>query len=71
MSAMSRHRSGWGKPVPADLGAVLWAIGCCWVGVCGNYLLIAAGLTASYIVPFDLFAVPALVTAAFRLVRRG
>lgn len=53
-----------------DLNAVLWAITCCWLAVGGNYLLIAFGLKAAWIVPFDLFAVPALVTAAFRLLRR-
>ena len=46
---------------------MLWAIACCWLAVGGNYLLIAAGLKAAWIVPFDLFAVPLLVTVAFRL----
>lgn len=58
------------RPASADLNAVLWAIACCWLAVGGNYLLIAAGLKAAWIVPFDLFAVPLLVTVAFRLLRR-
>ena len=58
------------KLASADLNAVLWAIACCWLAVGGNYLLIAFGLKAAWIVPFDLFAVPVLVTCAFRLLRR-
>jgi hypothetical protein len=54
----------------ADLNAALWAIACCWLAVGGNYLLIAFGLKAAWIVPFDLFAVPALMTAVFWLLRR-
>lgn len=54
----------------ADRSAILWAIACCWLAVAGNYLLLACGLTAAYLVPFDLFAVPLLVTLAFRLLRR-
>ena len=65
---LDRGHGSW-KPISADLGAVLWAISCCWAAVCGNYLLIGIGLTASYIVPFDMFAVPTLVTAAFWLGR--
>ena len=58
------------RPASADLNAALWAIACCWLAVAGNYLLIALGLKAGWIVPFDLFAVPILVTALFRLLRR-
>jgi hypothetical protein len=54
----------------SDLSATIWAIACCWLAVTGNYLLIATGLTATYIVLFDLFAVPAIVTAAFSLATR-
>lgn len=46
-----------------DAAAIYWAIACCWLAVWGNYLLIAAGLTATTIVLFDLFAVPAIVSA--------
>ena len=53
-----------------DTVAMLWAIACCWLAVWGNYLLIAAGLTATYIVLFDLFAVPAIVSAGFWAARR-
>jgi hypothetical protein len=53
-----------------DLGAALWAIACCWAAVWGNYLLLAMGLQAAAIVPFDLFAVPALVSLAFWTVGR-
>jgi hypothetical protein len=53
-----------------DGAAILWAAACCWLAVGGNYLLIAMGLTAAYIVPFDLFAVPAIVSAAFWAARR-
>ena len=55
---------------PADRPAILWAIACCWLAVGGNYLLLELGLTAAYLVPFDLFAVPLLVTLGFRLLRR-
>jgi hypothetical protein len=58
------------KPATADLNAALWAITCCWLAVGGNYLLIALDLNAAWIVPFDLFAVPAMVTALFWLLRR-
>ncbi len=54
----------------ADRPAIWWAIACCWLGVFGNYALLAFGLRASYIVPFDLFVVPLVVTFAFRLFRR-
>ena len=53
-----------------DLLAMLWAIACCWLAVWGNYLLIATGLTATYIVLFDLFAVPVIVSAGFWAARR-
>lgn len=56
--------------VSADRPAILWAIACCWLAVGGNYGLLALGLGPAYLVPFDLFAVPLLVTLAFRLRRR-
>ena len=54
----------------ADRAAILWAIACCWVAVGGNYLLLSFKLRAFYIVPFDLFVTPLLVTAAFWLAGR-
>jgi hypothetical protein len=53
-----------------DLGAIAWAVACCWVAVWGNFLLLALGVTVFYIVPIDLFVVPLLVTAAFLALRR-
>ncbi len=53
------------RPSPGDLDASLWAIACCWLAVWGNYLLLSLDLTAAYIVPFDLFLVPLLVTGVF------
>lgn len=49
---------------------MLWAIGCCWTVVWGNYLLLDLGVTVFWIVPIDLFGVPALVTAVFHVLRR-
>ena len=54
----------------SDALAMLWAIACCWLAVWGNYLLIEAGLAAVYIVLFDLFGVPAIVSAGFWSLRR-
>jgi len=54
----------------SDVLAMLWAIACCWLAVWGNYLLIAMGLGAIYIVLFDLFAVPAVVSFGFWAIRR-
>lgn len=54
----------------ADRPAIWWAIACCWLAVAGNYALLALGLKAAYIVPFDLFVVPLVVTLVFRLFRR-
>jgi hypothetical protein len=48
-----------------DTQGILWAIACCWLAVGGNYLLIALKLGATWIVLFDLFAVPAIVSAGF------
>jgi hypothetical protein len=53
-----------------DFMAILWAVACCWLAVWGNYLLIATGLTAIYLVLFDLFGVPAIVSAGFWGMRR-
>ena len=69
MSAGDATARRW-RILPADRPAIGWAIGCCWLAVAGNYLLLELGLTAAYIVPFDLFVVPLLVTLAFRLLRR-
>lgn len=69
MSAGDATARRW-RIAPADRPAIWWAIACCWLAVAGNYLLLELGLTAAYIVPFDLFAVPLLVTLAFRLLRR-
>ncbi len=59
-----------GMPGP-DWAAVLWAVACCWLGVWGNYILLSFGLEEVFLVPFDLFAVPLIVTAAFWLAGRG
>ena len=48
-----------------DAQAILWAIACCWLAVGGNYLLIALRLGATWIVLFDLFAVPIIVSLGF------
>jgi hypothetical protein len=69
MSTPTASTRRW-RIAPADRAAIWWAIACCWLAVAGNYLLLALGLTAAYLVPFDLFAVPLLVTLAFRLLRR-
>jgi len=69
MSAGQSRPRRW-QIAPADRPAILWAIACCWLAVAGNYLLLELGLTAAYLVPFDLFVVPLLVTLAFRLLRR-
>lgn len=69
MSAGETPAPRW-RILPADRAAIWWAIACCWLAVGGNYLLLELGLTAAYIVPFDLFAVPLLVTLACRLLRR-
>lgn len=55
---------------PGDGEAILWAIACCWTVVWGNYLMLDLGVTVFWIVPIDLFGVPALVTALFLLLRR-
>ncbi len=69
MSAGDATARRW-RILPADRPAIGWAIACCWLAVAGNCLLLELGLTAAYIVPFDLFVVPLLVTLAFRLLRR-
>jgi hypothetical protein len=51
----------------ADQPAIWWAVACCWLAVFGNYALLELGLRAAYIVPFDLFVVPLVVTLVFRL----
>ena len=48
----------------ADAKAMLWAALCCWAVVWGNYLLLAMKVPIFWIVPIDMFAVPALVTLA-------
>jgi hypothetical protein len=53
-----------------DLDAVLWGVACCWLAVWGNFLLFSLGVTIFWIVPIDLFAVPALVTAASLALRK-
>jgi hypothetical protein len=54
----------------ADRPAILWAVACCWVAVGGNYLLLSFKLRHFYIVPFDLFVTPLLVTGLFWLIGR-
>jgi hypothetical protein len=54
----------------ADAMAMLWAILCCWTVVWGNYLLLGLKVGIFWIVPLDMFAVPALVTAALTVLRR-
>ena len=46
----------------ADAMAMLWAALCCWTVVWGNYLLLDLKVRIFWIVPIDMFAVPALVT---------
>lgn len=46
-----------------DEGGVIWGILCCWLAVCGNVALLAFGVSIHWIVPLDLFAVPALASA--------
>ncbi len=55
---------------PGDGEAIVWAIACCWIVVWGNYLLLDLGVTVFWLVPIDLFGVPALVTALFLPFRR-
>jgi hypothetical protein len=69
MTAESAPSRRW-RITPADRPAIWWAIACCWLGVFGNYALLALGLQAAYIVPFCLFVVPLAVTLAFRLFGR-
>jgi hypothetical protein len=66
MSAEPAPSRRW-RIAPADRPAIWWAIACCWLGVFGNYALLELGLRAAYIVPFDLFVVPLVVTLLFRL----
>jgi len=69
MSGTAATQRRW-RIAPADRSAIWWAIACCWLAVGGNYVLLELGLRAAWIVPFDLFVVPLLVTLAFRLFRR-
>ena len=47
-----------------------WAVACRWIAVWGNYLLLQLGVTIFYIVPINMFAVPALVSAGQAALRR-
>ncbi len=53
-----------------DRGAAVWSICCCWLVVLGNHALLAADVSIAWIVPVDLVAVPAIVTAALLAVTR-
>jgi hypothetical protein len=53
----------------SDHGGVLWGILCCWLMVAANFLLLDLHVAIFYVVPFDVFGVPLLVTAAFALLR--
>jgi hypothetical protein len=68
--SVSEVRRRW-RLRPDDGAAIAWAIACCWLAVGGNYLLITLRLGASWIVLFDMFAVPAIVSAAFWAARRA
>lgn len=46
----------------ADAMAMLWAVLCCWTAVWGNYLLLDLKVPIFWIVPLNMFGVPALVT---------
>jgi len=52
----------------ADLSAVAWSVACCWFVVWGNYVMLGLGVTVFYLIPIDLFGVPLVVTATFRLI---
>ena len=52
----------------ADLSAVAWSVACCWLVVWGNYAMLGLGVTVFYLIPIDLFGVPLVVTATFRLI---
>lgn len=55
-----------------DQGGLLWAVLCCWLGVLGNMVLVAAGVPIAFIVPWSLFGVPLAVTLVLWLAgRRG
>ena len=54
-----------------DHGGVLWGVLCCWLMVAANLGLFAAGVPVAYVVPFDVFGVPALVTLLLWLASRA
>lgn len=70
MSSIDSSATGRRRLRRDDVAAVAWAIACCWLAVGGNYLLISLRLGATWIVLFDLFAVPAIVSAVFWAGRR-
>ncbi len=45
-----------------DEGGVMWGVLCCWFLVAGNIILIHLHVPVFYVVPFDVFAVPLIVT---------
>jgi len=53
-----------------DYGGVLWGVLCCWMLVAANLGLFAIEVPVTYVVPFDVFGVPALVTLMLWLLRR-
>ena len=53
-----------------DQGAVLWGILCCWLAVAGNVSLLGLGVSIFWVVPFDLFGVPILVSLALWVFQR-
>ncbi len=53
-----------------DHGGVLWGILCCWLLVAANCALFAVHVPVGWVVPFDVFGVPALVTLGLWFVGR-
>lgn len=53
-----------------DHGAILWAVLCCWLGVAANFGLIGLKVPIFYIVPFDLFGVPLVVSVLLWCLQR-
>jgi hypothetical protein len=52
-----------------DRGGVLWGILCCWLAVTANVLLFSLHVPVFYVVPFDVFGVPLIVTLALWLIQ--
>ena len=49
---------------------VMWGIACCWVGVVTSWLFLGLGASIMVVVPWNAFAVPALVTLGFQMLAR-